>query len=168
MCRSVQRKYAPEAPHKRSDAGACLSLKVLSGRGKSPAKRSGDVSCQGMDCVAGDQGLIMLCQECTASGHGALGDSVFRNDIAEPVECRRIFFTLCQEQQKPVGASVGKLVFIQGTVTVIVVCNDCGYIHYLPERIHPENPCASFALRVGGGRRSVCVRVFLLRLYLAE
>ena len=104
----------------------------------------------------------MFLKKSKACRCGTLGNTVFRDDIADTVEDLAIFFALRQDQIIPVGA----LLVIQCAEPMIMTGSHDGSVDYLIQRFHTEQAGAYTVTLLGSGRgrsfRSACGIVFAL------
>ena len=82
----------------------------------------------------GDQCGTMFLKKSKACRCGTLGNTVFRDDIADTVEDLAIFFALRQDQIIPVGA----LLVIQSAEPVIMASGYYCRVDHLFQRFHTE------------------------------
>ena len=110
----------------------------------------------------GDQCGTMFLKKSKACRCGTLGNTVFRDDIADTVEDLAIFFALRQDQIIPVGA----LFVIQRAEPMIMASGYYCRIDHLFQRFHTEQAGTYTVTFLGSGRRrsfrSVCGIVFAL------
>ena len=96
----------------------------------------------------GDQCGTMFLKKSKACRCGTLGNTVFRDDIADTVEDLAIFFALRQDQIIPVGA----LLVIQSAEPMIMTGSHDGSVDYLIQSIHTEQAGTYTVTLLGSGR----------------
>ena len=89
----------------------------------------------------------MFLKKSKACRCGTLGNTVFRDDIADTVEDLAIFFALRQDQIIPVGA----LLVIQSAEPMIMTGSHDGSVDYLIQSIHTEQAGSDSIVFLGSG-----------------